>query len=62
MGMSGIERGRKAMYNPEQEKNLRQNWVVMCRRFASLVKCFCFIVEVYSNITYSISSCLKLSK
>jgi hypothetical protein len=44
MGMSGIGWGRKAMYNPEQEKNLRQNWVVMCHRFARLVKCFCFIM------------------
>ena len=28
------------MYNPEQERNLRQNWVVMYRRFACWLNAF----------------------
>ena len=49
------------MYNLEQEENLRHYWVVICHRFALLVKCFCFIMWRFTESTYSKSSCLKLS-
>ena len=52
----------EAMYSPGQEENRRQNLVVMYHRFACWLNAFVSLLEVYSQIlTYSISSCLKLS-
>ena len=52
----------EAMYIPGQEENRGQNLVEMCHRFACWLNAFVSLLEVYSQIlTYSISSCIKLS-